>query len=43
MGVSYLSYLLSWLLYFILNGLIISVVMLLIVRFLVITDDTVFA
>lgn len=43
MGVSYLSYLCSWLLYFILNGAIISGVMLVIMRFLVLTDDTQFA
>jgi len=42
MGLSYLSYLCSWLLYFILNGLIISTVMLVIMRALVITDDTIF-
>lgn len=40
MGVSYLSYLLSWLVYFIVNGAIISTVMMLITRFLIITEDT---
>ena len=42
MGVSYISYLFSWLTYFILNGLIVSIVMLLITRFFIITDETVF-
>ena len=42
MGVSYLSYLLSWLAYFILNGAIISTVMMLIAKFLIISDDTAF-
>jgi hypothetical protein len=42
MGVSYLSYLFSWLAYFIVNGAIISTIMLIIMRLAVITDDTVF-
>lgn len=38
MGVSYISYLLSWLAYFILNGAIISAVMLTITKFFIVTD-----
>jgi hypothetical protein len=43
MGVSQMSYILSWLVYFIMNGLIISTVMMIILRALVITDATNFA
>lgn len=43
MGVTYPAYLLSWLFYFICNGIIISTIMLVITRLLVITDDTKFA
>jgi hypothetical protein len=43
MGVQQLSYILSWIVYFIMNGLLVSVVMMIIVKSLVITDDTQFA
>lgn len=43
MGVNYLSYLFSWLAYFIINGLMIALLMLIIMKLLVITDDTDFA
>ena len=43
MGVSQMSYILSWIVYFIMNGLLISVVMMIILKFLVITHDTNFA
>jgi len=43
MGVSYMSYLLSWLLYFLLNGVLISAVMLAITKFLIITEETAFS
>jgi uncharacterized Tic20 family protein len=43
MGVSQFNYTITWILYFIANGLFISLLMMLIVKFLVITDDTTFA
>jgi hypothetical protein len=43
MGVSQFSYIITWILYFVANGLIVSAVMILIVRFLVVTDGTVYA
>jgi ATP-binding cassette, subfamily A (ABC1), member 3 len=43
MGLSYPAYLLSWLFYFICNGVIISAIMLIITKLLVITDDTIFS
>jgi hypothetical protein len=43
MGVTQFSYILSWIVYFILNGIIVSTVMMLIVKFFVISDETVFA
>jgi len=43
MGLSQKTYVLAWMLYFILNGLIITVVFMLITKFLIITDGTKFA
>lgn len=43
MGVSQLAYTFSWLIYFLLNGMIVSLVMILIMRLFVITDRTNFA
>jgi uncharacterized Tic20 family protein len=43
MGVSQFNYIITWIVYFIANGLLVSVVMMLIVKFLVITDGTNFA
>jgi len=43
MGVQQLSYILSWIVYFIMNGLLVSVVMMIIIKSLVITDQTQFA
>lgn len=43
MGVSQFNYIISWIVYFITNGLIVSIVMMLIVRFFIISDETKFA
>ena len=42
MGVNYVSYLLAWLVYFVMNGLIISVVTLVVMGVAVVDDDTKF-
>jgi hypothetical protein len=43
MGVSQFNYIFSWIMYFIANGLIVSIVMMLITGTLVVTEDTRYA
>jgi uncharacterized Tic20 family protein len=43
MGVSQFNYIVTWIVYFIANGLLVSVIMMLIAKFLIITDGTNFA
>lgn len=41
MGLSQISYITSWIFYFILNGLLITIIMMLVAYLFIITDDTI--
>lgn len=43
MGVSQFNYIITWILYFIANGIIVSIVMMAAIGFLAVTDETSFA